>query len=415
MSTPTAADPGAQPGRRPPEPLPPAYYEDEVSLADLVRTLIRRKWVLLGTWAAVMALAAVYLMVTPESRRQFGILSIGMVATEGAGGSIEMMPIEDPATTLARIRDAYLPAELASLSGSDDEPEAGSLTAKNPKETTLIVLEGFASAANEQAVRTLIRKIGERLIADHEATSEVSRERFAARLEKARARLAELRDDRLFELRRRAIRLKLEELKRERESMRDARTVLEQRVKALEARESLIRRELERLARELVQADADLKAAIKGGPAPTTAMALLLVNSQIWRMEERRVRLLAEREVELPTRLAELRKALKDNERQLAILDGKIAKTHLELAALEAQRERDIEKQQAAVAEAEALVAATRSTAWVQPPQADPNKVRPKSALVLALGLLGGGMLGLLAAFLVEFASNPRRNSLARA
>ena len=409
MSTPPPADPGTQPDRRPPEPPPPGYYEDEVSLADLVRTLIRRKWVLLGTWAAVMALAAAYLMVTPESRRQFGILSIGMVVTEGAGGSIEMMPIEDPATALARIRDAYLPAELATLSGSGDEPKAGSLTVKNPKETTLIVLEAFADATHEQAVQGLIRRIGERLIAAHEAIAKVSRERFSARLERARARLAELRDDRLFEVQRRALRGRLEELKRERESVRDARSILERKIKALETREALLRRELERLARELVQADADRKAAVQGGPDPATAIALLLIASEIERMEERRQRLLSEREVELPTRIAELRNALKDNERRLKALDEEIAKTNLELAALAAQRERDIEKQQASVAEAEALLATIRPTAWVQPPRADPNEFRPKPALVLVLGLVGGGVLGFLAAFLAEFAASLKK------
>ena len=402
MSTPPAANPGAQPCRRPPEPAPPAYYEDEVSLADLVRTLIRRKWVLLGTWAAVMALAAVYLMVTPESRRQFGILSIGMVATEGASGSIEMMPIEDPATALARIRDAYLPAELASLSGSDDELEAGSLTVKNPKDTTLIVLEAFADATHERAVQQLMRRIGERFIAAHEAVAKVSRERFSARLEKARTRLAELRDDRIFEVQRRAIRLKLEELKRQRESMRDARIVLERKIKALEAREPLIRRELERLARELAQANVARKAAIGKGSDPTTAMALLLITNQIERMEERREQLLTERDVELPKRLAELHKTLKDNERRLKALDEEIAKARSEFAALVAQRERDIERQQAAVAEVEALVAATRPTTWIQPPRADPNEVRPNPAMVLALALVGGVFLGLVAAFGTE-------------
>lgn len=405
MSTPPAASPDTQPDRRPPEPPPPAYYEDEVSLADLVRTLIRRKWVLLITWAAVVALAATYLMLVPESRRQFGILSIGVVASEGAGGSIEMVPIEDTATALARIKDAYLPAELAILSESGDKLGSSSLTVKNPKGTMLIVLEGFASTADEQHMQTLIRKVGKKLIAAHDAVAEATRERFAARLEKARARLAELRDDRLFEAQRAAARLTLENLKRERRGVRDARIVLERKIKALGARESLIRRELGRLAHELVQADASRKAAIGKGSDPTTAMALLLITSQIERMEERRQQLLTEREVELPKRLAELRKALEDNARRLSMLDEKIAKAELDLAALEAKRERDIEKQQAAVAEAEALVSAIRPTAWVQPPRPDPRYKKPQIVHILISAFVVGAFLGILAALTVQWVS----------
>jgi len=257
-------------------------------------------------------------------------------------------------------------------------------------------------------MQALIREVGEKLIAAHEAVAEAARERFAARLEKARARLAELHDDRLFEARRATARLALENLKRKRQGVRDARIVLERKIKALEAREALIRRELGRLARELAQADASRKAAVSGGSDPTTAMALLLITSQIERMEERRQRLLTEREVELPKRLAELRKALKDNERRLKALDEEIAKAHLELAALEAQRESNIEKQQTVVAEAEALLVSVRPTSWVQSPRADPKEVRPKPVPVLAFSLIGGAFLGLLAAFGAELVSSLR-------
>jgi len=140
MSTPPAASPDTQPDRRPPEPPPPAYYEDEVSLADLVRTLIRRKWVLLGTWAAVVAFAVVYLLVVPESRRQFGILSIGLVANEG-GDTITLVSVEDTTTAVARIKDAYIPSVLGPLADGDVHLDV-ELSVKNPKKTSLIVIEG---------------------------------------------------------------------------------------------------------------------------------------------------------------------------------------------------------------------------------------------------------------------------------
>lgn len=58
-----------------PQAIPPYAYADEISLRDLVRSIGEQKWVLLGVWFAVVALAAIYLLTArPEYRAEVHLL-----------------------------------------------------------------------------------------------------------------------------------------------------------------------------------------------------------------------------------------------------------------------------------------------------------------------------------------------------
>ncbi len=57
-------------------------YDDEIDLRDLARTLIRRKWLILGTAMACLVLAVVYWLSRPVDVALKTVLEVGQVISD---------------------------------------------------------------------------------------------------------------------------------------------------------------------------------------------------------------------------------------------------------------------------------------------------------------------------------------------
>ncbi len=385
-----------------PKNLNPIDYHDDdrqISLADIIAVLVQNKWLFLGMWSAVVAAAVIYLLVTPTSYRHFGVLSIGRIPELSDNGAFKLIAVEDPATATARVKDGYIPAVTLAGPENDGRPK---VTVTNPRNTSLLVLETYAPDASADMAKALLQEIGDRLVTDHARISNHASGRLKARLDAQNVKLAELQDDELFGLRMQQQRQALANLKRDRQALADTRRLVVRKIADTDRRLKLVEEELGRLERQLADLEASRKGVLNAGSDPTRAMSILLITSQVERIEDRRARLQQEMNISLPQAREKLEKQLRDLDRKAKKLAESIKIAKAKLGALQAERERSIEKQKATIAEAEAMLASVQPTRWVQHPQRDETKRRPRESLITAGAIVGGLIAALFLVFVAQ-------------
>lgn len=146
--------------------MPPRYADDEVSLVDLAKILIRRKVTMFVTAFTVVVLALVYTLIRSE---KFEYVSIYQVAEQEVGE-----PMNAIAGLTALIDRSFLPA----VKRTYDEENLPKIATANPKGTPLIVLETVTISKNEELITKMHQQIFDKLLAYEQQRVEGLREKL---------------------------------------------------------------------------------------------------------------------------------------------------------------------------------------------------------------------------------------------
>ena len=139
--------------------MPPRYADDEISLVDLAKILIRRKVTMFMTAFAIIALALVFTQIRSE---KFEYVSIYQVAEKGLNA-----PLVSPQTLTSLVEDSVLPAIQRDYraSGLIKENEVLEIELTNPKGTLLLVLSMEAEGSDMDFVKNMHQRIYNELTA----------------------------------------------------------------------------------------------------------------------------------------------------------------------------------------------------------------------------------------------------------
>lgn len=327
-------------------------FDDEISLADLVRALWRRRWVVLGVAAAATGLAVLHAMTTPPKYEYTAALQIGYQPDTDRSGDRLVSALQTPAIVIAELESADLPravrAARAEFAGGDQEPPVPGITVESPGESRTIRLHATAPEAHGPLYRAVMDHALQAVVARHRGRYENERASYEARLAKAKLELERLRNETLFDNRLadhrdsiEAAREQLSQLQGSREVLvanREARLAEQRRriadarrrLSALEDSRELLTFRLDRLddRRELLQGQANRLegfveraseyrlAASQANVDPGDAMSLMLLGDQAQRLRTRLEDIEQQLAVDLPERRESLRSELADNTRQ---------------------------------------------------------------------------------------------------
>lgn len=125
------------------------YRADELSLVDLVKSILRRRRVFLVTFAVVLAAGVIFALLKPKT---YTYTSIYALASTGVGGK----PLEEPAAALATLTSVYLPEQVQAYENTAHEDSLPfKVMASNPESTTLITLQSTSSVSHQSAIRSI--------------------------------------------------------------------------------------------------------------------------------------------------------------------------------------------------------------------------------------------------------------------
>ncbi|MEQ6888257.1 Wzz/FepE/Etk N-terminal domain-containing protein [Halomonas sp. CS7] len=157
--------------------------DDEISLVDLAKILIKR-WKLMAVTFLVIVLGALAYALMME--RTYEYVSLYQVAEQAPTDNLENGALEPPATIVAKTSNLYLGAVTRQIL---DQEEMESLpfetSVSNPEDTLLVKLASQAAEANAPVVESLHGQVLEHIKTDQQALIERRREAMQRQLESA--------------------------------------------------------------------------------------------------------------------------------------------------------------------------------------------------------------------------------------
>jgi len=336
--------------------------DDEISLFDLYDALMRRRWLIVGVTAAVAALAFGYALIRPDTFRYRQVLEVG---SRLSGGEVRL--IESPSSVAAKLNENYIPAEVhewAANRSSDDTSDTGwepDVEASVPSDAQLVVLSAVGTPERGETITRIMERAARAMKKDHNRVIETIQEE---------------------------IRSKLTDLHNQVEGAKDKRERLQAQLKRVGERESLIKEQVVELKQSIAEAEASRRDANQNLDGASQAMTLLMLSNELRQARER----LAELRTELRVELADTRDQLK----------GQIA-----------EQKRRVESKRAEIKRQQVQLDNLSRTQPLGPPQPSLSQAGTSGKLILALGIVLGGMLGVFSTFLAEFVAAARRRNAA--
>ncbi|SHF81063.1 Chain length determinant protein [Modicisalibacter ilicicola DSM 19980] len=158
------------------------YQDDEISLVDLAKILVKRWKALVVIFLVVVLAALAYALLTP---RTYSYTSIYSVAEEEPGEALE-----SPNAMVAKARNLYLGPETRKLLENEAlESLPFDVKIDNPEETLLVTLSSEANEADEKIVAELHEGILGRLQEGQQSLVERRKQAMQRQLESAQSAL----------------------------------------------------------------------------------------------------------------------------------------------------------------------------------------------------------------------------------
>ena len=413
----------------------PDYYEDEISLVDLVGVLFRRKWLIIAGPLLLGILAAGYAFMQPEAYMASSMIEIGQLYNSGGEG---YRKIESSNAIKNRLSSLGQAVGLQLQQKLDEEESPGEklgfsvkqdFNISIPEQGTIVQLELEAPRSSHAldffngVERGLIEQ--HKRIFDQEKTSVqnmiqgllIKNRNIDTEIKELKNQIAEIErkyESKIGEKQNTISRLTntIENLKAEKESVRGRIQLLEEEKKDLRGRIDSVQERYTQFLNSKVQANnqADEPAAI----------GLMLFNSELQQMRKYRDHLRDRLLFQIPKQISQLSASLKklnsdisNHREELKLEKKKLSQLEPEMKDRIAEVQGRIQEKKNQQEENELAIEGTRveldnmiATRVLQEPVYSRNPVTPNVKMFLALGVVLGFFLSVFGAFLVEFWEN---------
>ncbi|QOR39089.1 lipopolysaccharide biosynthesis protein [Billgrantia diversa] len=167
---------------------PRTYHDDdEISLVDLAKILIKRWKAVVITFTLIVLAALAYALL---QERTYQYVSIYHVAERAPVGEDDQGALETPNAVIAKIQNLYLgPVTRELLESSGRERLPFEITLSNPEDTLLVRITSEASETNQELVKQMHEQLLARVVESQNQLLARNRERLEQQLESAQETL----------------------------------------------------------------------------------------------------------------------------------------------------------------------------------------------------------------------------------
>lgn len=258
--------------------------EDEINLVDLLRVLVRRRWVFLAAFLAGLT-ASLPMVFQPPNHIYRASVEIGSVP-------------EDVNTTAAKVNNGYISKVLAELFEKQPEYDRRlKLEAYFPPGSQLLVIEGKGPLKYQQIYLHAIGQVLELLFQDHQRALDTARAELETQLQAAKSKLQGLLDQKHL-------------LQTKLQSMDDLDRILEVEIGEI---------------RQRLQQSQERYRHITSIKDPSTAMTMLLIDNQIQQDRDRLYKA-QKRQISQKNKRQQLNQQIAANDRNIELQKLKLAK-----------------------------------------------------------------------------------------
>jgi hypothetical protein len=380
---------------------PPGEFEPEITLADYLMVLVRRRWLVAAVVAGSLAAGLLYAAFAVRSYTFQTAVEIGR-------NGVDNKLIDEPETILAKLTHAYIPDVLRAYHADHPEGPRMKVDAKIPKGSQLVVLESRGPKNAEPVYRALHEATIDKLISDHRRAIDEILTQHTSERSRAAIKLDELADRRIFAVQEQLLQGEVERGRLHLASLKDQAKLIETEAKRLDETKKLLAQQVADVRAILAMANDRRAQAVAEATDEARAMTLLMIDSQIMDSRSRLGALEERLYITIENERERLVKQLADIRRDQEAQSAAIGELGSKFVKLRVDHEREKALQQQTIDDIDAKIAGVRPTRVLLAPAAsfDPTGAGKKAILAVygLLGLIGG----IVAAFFAEFVATTR-------
>ena len=388
------------------------YFEDEVSLVDLWVVLIKRK-VLIGAVVVASLLSGIvfFVLPRPNPQQQYEFSTIIEIGQKPDGDTAAL--VDSSETVLAKLQNAYIPLARKELNNREETERLSAPAVQVHMLGRTVVLKTVGSSPDSGPHLELLESVSQHLLTDHRLLVEWYLTRENIELERARLRLEDLKNPKIFEVAEKDLENQISRASSELEELGDRESLINAKIERIGDQERLVRAQLAELEKTITQGVENRVQAVSQSNNPSKAMTLFLIDSDLQRSQTRFALLQERLEINLRTQEDELSKSLEDIFREQRQGQMSIEQFKRQLEKIRFDGARGQADQEQVVNDLEARLRGFRETRVVLPPMQSlaPAVAVATITLVATLSIAGflGIALGIFAAFGAEFIANARK------
>lgn len=168
------------------------HYDDEISLVDLAKTLIKRRWWFLGVSFLVVALALVYALAN-RTGPAYNYISIYELAKKTPEENLETT-----SSVLEKINSMHWPSYRRDYMQANNLTSTGELpftfALNNPKDTNLIIFTTIALEENKELSKQLHQNLLEKVMADQNTVFHYEKNKLTKQIAATKQQLDQLKN-----------------------------------------------------------------------------------------------------------------------------------------------------------------------------------------------------------------------------
>lgn len=427
--------------------------ENEISLIDIWLLIVKRKRLFWITFFIVFVAGLVFTLLRPTINHEItSVIEIGHIIRNG-----ELTPLESPETTMAKLKNAFLPKVL-----EEYETKIPLTNFSIPRESNLVIMSTKSEVSNINQVKKFHSELSRLLRSEHNRLIRPYRLRLEADINIAKIELENLQDSRLVDAEKKALDLELEKANTELTKLRepviqklmrkmleieldkaknnysrfkDEEITLQAKYQSLDKTKQLLESQISELKNQLKKTVALLqKKSTENTNNSDQAMAILMLGNEVQQNRNRLSSLEEKLYITLDNQRVELYQLIEENKRmqlqQSKIIEEKkintekywvvnkmeqtqkmavINKITAQIKKLTAAQEQAIKTRKQAISTLEGELKNLIDTQITTPP-VDSGKFNPSSnkKLILVLTLMIGLMLALFSTIIMEFLEKAR-------
>lgn len=386
---------------------PRRVIDDEIDLLDLVRVLLKYKWLIISVTLAVAVTGSLLAFLSSDQYQYFARVEIGVYYDNTDSETLSL--IEPAQVVLDKLKSGYIPKVVYDHEKNYHKKLRNKIQLKAPKNSNIVVLESTGYENEEAKLIEVLAGSVELLLNNHEQRTSAQKKKINTNLSKAELTLARLKDKHLFDLELQNAKDNIEKAGHALKDIEDDFKVVQSKINKIgfdeklliEREKILIQRQTE--IRSLLQdMDSQRESAVKSTSSANSVMTLMLLDNGRRQLYDQQVNVsnqinldLKKNAHDLLNQREQLKLKLEQTHRNEKRQQNNVTRLNGELSKLKFQREMDIQSQEQTIQALQARLSSIIPTSIIVGP-ARSFMPESKRTLYIAWSVILGLFMSLL-------------------
>ena len=383
-------------------------YNDEISLADLFKVIIKRRKTMFTVFFIILAASVLFAVISKPKYEYTAVVEIGTIIKQTSSGS-EIIQIDAPETVAAKLQHSYIPYVLNQyyINNPDDTHEY-KFNVNVPKKSQLVKVVAKSNAKYGETYLQLLEQVLQQLKNDHKRLFDISRSKMEEQVIISQLDLAGMKDKKKKDLLKRGFEQQIKAIEIKLTTIADQIKLEKNKKSRFLKTRALLEKQLKDLAKGINVSIANRSQAKIKIESSSDAMTLLLIDNEIQQYRNQMIALENRVYVDIANKIEESENKIQDLLRKTELLSKDLINKKIQMNEKLEDHDRTILKKEAHVKQVETRLNNSKQTNALVKPMQSIGTVGVSKMLIVVLGVFVGFFVALISVFIHEFVSNLR-------